>query len=257
MPDLRELQAAFWRSLTAGTAEPSLLGRIRSTPALRAVDRFDIYARMYRDRIVDALREDFPRVGAILRGERFRTLAVSYLAAHPSAHPSLRHVGRALPDFIAGVAPADLPPFLSDLARLEWARGEAFDAPDVEPLGLDDLRAVSPADWGRLRFTLVPAAKLLVVDWPVHEIWAAGEGLDPDAVLPRRTVVRVWRKGFAVYHAAMDGAEETALLHARAGEPFAIICEGLETPDQAAGLLLRWVEDGLIARPTGPPTGPS
>jgi len=257
MPDLRELQAAFWRSLTSGSAEPSLLERIRSTPALRAVDRFDIYARMYRDRIVDALREDFPRVAAILGGERFRTLAASYLAEHPSAHPSLRHLGQELPDFIAGAGLPDLPAFLPDLARLEWARGEAFDAPDVEPLGLDDLRAVSPADWGRLCFTLVPAATLLVFDWPVHEIWGAGEGLDPGAVLPRRTAVRVWRKGFAVYHAAMDGAEETALLHARAGEPFATLCEVLETPDQAAGLLLRWVEDGLIARMTGPPAGPS
>jgi len=246
--DLRELQAAFWRSLTSGAAEASLLGRIRSTPALGAGDRFDIYARMYRDRIVDALREDFPRVAAILGDDRFKALAASYLATHPSAHPSLRHVGRELPNFIAGSAAAGLPAFLADLARLERARGDAFDAPDVEPLGLDDLRAVSPADWGGLRFVLVPAATLLVAGWPVHEIWGAGEDLHADAVLPRRTAVRVWRQGFAVYHAAMDGAEEAALRHAQAGEPFATICEVLETPDEAAGLLLRWVEDGLIAR---------
>ena len=249
MPDLRELQAAFWRSLTSGAAEASLLARIRSTPALGAGERFDIYARMYRDRIVDALREDFPRVAAILGDDRFRALAASYLATHPSAHPSLRHLGRELPGFIAGAAAADLPAFLADLARLEWVRGDAFDAPDVEPLGLDDLRAVPPDRWGGLRFALVPAATLLVADWPVHEIWGAGEGLNADAVLPRRTAVRVWRRGFAVYHAAMDGPEETALLHARAGEPFATICEVLETPDEAASILLRWVEDGLIARP--------
>jgi putative DNA-binding protein len=244
VPDLRELQAAFWRSLTSGTAEASLLGRIRSTPALRADERFEIYARMYRDRVVDALREDFPRVAAILGDDRFKALAASYLATHPSAHPSLRHVGRELPNFIARSVTAGLPAFLADLARLEWARGDAFDAPDVEPLGLDDLRAVSPEDWGGLRFALVPAATVLVADWPVHEIWEAGEG----AVLARRTAVRVWRKGFAVYHAAMDGPEETALRHVRAGEPFATICEVLETPDEAAGLLLRWVEDGLITR---------
>ena len=243
MPDLRELQAAFWRSLTSGSPEASLLGRIRSTPALRADERFEIYARMYRDRVVDALREDFPRVAAILGDERFKALAASYLATHPSAHPSLRHVGRELPSFIARSA-TGLPAFLADLARLEWARGDAFDAPDVGPLGLDDLRAVSPEDWGGLRFALVPAATVLVADWPVHEIWEAGEG----AVLPGRTAVRVWRKGFAVYHAAMDGPEETALRHVRAGEPFATICEVLETPDEAAGLLLRWVEDGLITR---------
>ena len=244
MPDLRELQAAFWRSLTSGSPETSLLGRIRSTPALRADERFEIYARMYRDRIADTLREDFPRVAAILGDDRFKALAASYLATHPSAHPSLRHVGRELPNFIARSATAGLPAFLADLARLERARGDAFDAPDVEPLGLDDLRAVSPEDWGGLRFALVPAATVLVADWPVHEIWEAGEG----AVLARRTAVRVWRKGFAVYHAAMDGPEETALLHVRAGEPFATICEVLETPDEAAGLLLRWVEDGLITR---------
>ena len=247
MPDLRELQAAFWRSLTSGAAEARLLGRIRSTPGLPAAARLGIYARMYRDRIVEALREDFPRVAAVVGEERFQALAGSYLGGHPSAHPSLRHFGRGLPAFIATAPLPGLPAYLADLARLEWARGKVFDAPDAEPLGLDELRAVSPEDWGGLRFALVPAVELLVADWPVHETWAPGESPEEGTVMPRRTALRVWRKGFAVYHAAMDGAEESAVLRLRAGEPFAAICEVLEAPAQAAALLLRWVEDALIA----------
>ena len=249
MPDLRELQAAFWLSLTSGAPEARLLGRIRATPELPAAERLDIYARMYRDRIVEALREDFPRVAAVVGEERFQALAGSYLAGHPSAHPSLRHFGRGLPAFIATAPLPGLPAYLADLARLEWARGNVFDAPDAEPLGLDALRAVSPEDWGGLRFALVPAVDLLIVDWPVHEIWAAGESAGEDTIVPRRTALRVWREGFAVYHAAMDGAEEAALVRLRAGEPFAAVCEVLETPAEAAALLLRWVEDGIIARP--------
>ena len=120
MPALRELQAAFWRSLTGGAAEASLLGRIRSTPELQAAERLGIYARMYRDRIVEALREDFPRVAAVVGEERFQALAGSYLAGHPSAHPSLRHFGRGLPAFIATGPLPGLPSYLADLSRLEW-----------------------------------------------------------------------------------------------------------------------------------------
>jgi hypothetical protein len=100
---------------------------------------------MYRTRLVDGLREDFPRVAALLGDAEFRALAYRYLARHRSTHPSVRDVGCRFTDFIA--SDAALPPFLSDLARLEWARVEVFDASDAEPLRLSDLEALPAPDW--------------------------------------------------------------------------------------------------------------
>jgi hypothetical protein len=251
-PSLRELQETFWRALAerpGASGSPALarplLEVIPPSERLTPSDRLGIYAGMYFWRIVDALREDFPRVAAVLGDEGFADLARGYLARHPSSHPSLRHAGGALPDFIADQPPPGAPAFLADLARLERARVDAFDALDVAALRVDDLRAVPATDWPALRFAAVPAVAVLVSDWPVDRVWD-----DPAArdVPPERTTLRVWREGFAVYHARMDHAEARALARVLAGRSFAAVCDVLDQPETAGALLLRWIEDGLLRR---------
>jgi hypothetical protein len=245
-PALRDLQAAFWRSIAAmpGTAtpDPELLRVVRPGNRLSAADRVDVYAGMYVWRLVEALAEDFPKVAAGLGPEAFGDIVREYLAAHPSTEPSVRQLGRSLPAFLAGREPG----WLADLARLEWTRLEVFDAPDAAPVSLEELRRVPPEEWPELRLASVPALACLVTAWPVHELWA-----DPSrAVEPARTALRVWRDGFLVYQAPMDGAEEAALASLVAGEPFAAVCEAVGDPADAAGLLLRWIADGIVLRPS-------
>ena len=243
-PSLRELQRAFWRSIAsqpgaAAVAERVLLETVRPTPTLAPAERVHIYAGMYFWRIVEALREDFPKVATVLGADGFAELVRGYIAAHPSTEPSIRHVGRALPDFLGGYQPA----YLADLARLESMRLHVFDAPDAAPLTAADLRRVAVEEWPDLRFTVVPACAHLVTAWPVHRLWA-----DPTTALaPARSALRVWREGFIVFHVAMDPVEEQAFDRLVAGEAFAAICEGFDDPAAAAALLLRWVEDGIIA----------
>ncbi len=240
-PSLRELQQAFWRAVTVAP-EPALLAVTTPSATLTSAARLDIYAGMYFCRLLEALREDFPRVAALLGDERFEEVARAYLARHPSEHPSVRHVGRALADFLA----ADVaPPFLADLARLEWARLAVFDAPDATALRLEELLAVPPADWPGLRFEPIVACEVLVSDWPVHRLW---DDAAATTCAPARTALRVWRHGYLVYHAPMDRAEEAACARLMAGDTFAALCEGFEDAEAPAALLLRWIEDGIVAR---------
>jgi len=230
-----------------------------ATP-LPAEERVAVYRRMYLARLVDVLREDYPRVSDVLGAERFAEVARSYVAAFPSTQPSARHVGAAFPDFLA-VAGSDVPAFLPDLARLEWARLEVFDAPDVRALTLADLEAIGATDAPALSFALVPACIVLVAAWPVHEVWkesAAGARLTP-----ARTALRVWREGFSVYHACMDASEEAALARVAADATFAEVCEVFaervsleDAARQAGALLARWLEDGILIRRASRP-GPS
>jgi len=242
-PSLRELQGAFWRSIArepgaAPVPDPLLLETVPPTPTLAPAERVHVYAGMYLWRLVDALREDFPKLATVLGDDGFADLARGYIRAHPSTEPSIRHLGRALPDFLAGYQPA----YLADLARLEWTRLQIFDAPDATPLTAAELRRVAAAEWPDLRFTLVPACARLVTAWPVHRLWA-----DAAALAPARTALRIWREGFFVYQTAMDPAEEAALDRLVAREPFAAVCEGFDAPAEAAALLLRWIEDEIIA----------
>jgi hypothetical protein len=263
MPSLRELQARFSAALTpgrSGAADPALLGLIDGGGALDAAARLAIYADMYRARLEDVLRDDFARVLALVGDDTFTALATRYIARHPSTHPSVRWLGARFADFLA--ADADVPPFLADLARLEWARGGAFDAPDAEPLRLDDLRSMAPEDWPGLRFRPIPACRVIACGWPVHQLWAAAGSDAPAAwpAIPAPTVIRVWREGWSVSHAAMPEREQTAFRLLQRGEPFAALCAALGDtldPETAArevgGLLLRWIEDGLLARLNDPP----
>jgi hypothetical protein len=192
---------------------------------------------------------------AVLGDDAFRAVACRYLAAHPSTHTSVRHVGRRFAGFLAGEPTGHR--FLADLARLEWARVEVFDAPDAEPLRLADLAAVPAPDWPGLRFRPIPACLIVESDWPVHRIWEAAGAPDdePIAVEPGASTLRVWREGFDVSHASMSALEVRAFRALERGVPFAAICAELEgdlEPGAAAqevgGLLMRWLEDGLLVQ---------
>jgi hypothetical protein len=164
-------------------------------------------------------------------------------------------VGRDLPAFLAAGPPPGAPPYLADLARLEWTRLEVFDAPDARALTLADLRRVAPEEWPALRFAPVPAFARLDLAWPVHRAWTAAEAGEAPVLEPAPTALRVWRDDFLVYHAPMDGHEARALARMLEGRPFAAICEvfsDLDGEDAARGagtLLASWIDDGVVASP--------
>jgi hypothetical protein len=260
MLSLRELQlrmaAAISGEASARVLDPGLLALVSDRGELAPAQRLDVYADMYRTRLVDVLREDFPRVAALLGDTEFRAQAHRYLTRHPSTHPSVRYVGGRFADFIAG--DARLPPFLGDLARLEWARVAVFDAADAEPLRLSDLEALAVSDWPTLRLRSIAACLVIDCAWPAHEIWAGAEDAassGASAIRPEPTTIRVWREGGSVSHAAMGALERRVFPLLERGEPFALLCaaaeDGLE-PEAAAravgGLLMRWLEDGLLTR---------
>jgi hypothetical protein len=252
-PSLREVQRLFFDSIASApgalTASPALLAVSAPSATLDAAARVGVYADAYFWRLRDVLAENFSRVAAILGPERFTELAREYVARHPSEHPSLRFLGRELAALIA--RRADMPPALADLARLEWARLEVFDAADCEPLTAQALRSIRPEDWPHLRFAPIPALAVLHTAWPAHELWA---GADAATLTPRLGRVRVWRgRDDRVFHAPMDAGEGEALEHLIAGAPFEVVCRVFDDLPPAAGaervgaLLARWLDDGTLS----------
>lgn len=246
-PSLPELQALFWSALQ-GDVAPALEAAVVSTPGLDGRDRLGIYAAMYHARLRDVLASDFERTEAVLGPETFTEAARRYIAARPSTHPSVRHFGGRFAAFLDAAPPPGAPPWLADLARLEWARVEVFDAPDAEPVGRDALAGVPAEAWPGLTLAAIPALVVVESGWPIDLAWKG------EPVPGRRpTAVRVWRQDGRVFHAAMDHGEPDALAALRAGRPFAEICDAMAHPEpetaaaEAGALLARWLDDGLIA----------
>ena len=253
-PSLHEVQRLFWESVAVQPGQDSI------APAfVRLVHGFDdsdrktrirVYSDAYYLRLRDVLREDFPRVAALLGPERFEDAARGYLEVFPSKQPSVRHLGRALAEFLR--RREDIPKCLADLAQLEWARVEVFDAPDAESATISDFVSVPPDAWPALRFSTIPALQTLRAQYPVHQLWSGDESLD---VAAANTSIRVWRANDCrVLHAPMDERESAGLRKMISGEPFAAICEtfadlpAAEAAEEATALLARWIEDGIIRR---------
>lgn len=296
-PDLRRTQELFWDLIAAPQGVRTGLANLRASGKMDSVDlsfmicgddrlapedRLDIYASMYFYRLRDSLAEDFPKVAAVIGGAAFHNLVTDYLLAHPSRHWSLRHLGAPFAGFLAGHDLSRTLPFLADLARLEWARIEMFDAADADVLTREEAAVAGP----ELHLALIPAATILSIQWNVAPIWRHlehetspddGGGSNSAAVTgdtheefaapaaverpeEKKTPILVWRKGFAVYHRTLQPIESPCLeVVLRDGVVLPDLCEilmgGEKEPDAqaamqtVAGLLGRWLEDGLVVKP--------
>jgi len=267
MPTLNETQRLLWALITAPEGAAAGLAALSSAERavaeslarpggrLSAIERVDIYADMYFYRIRDALKEDFAAVAAVLGETGFHNLITDYLLAHPPSHFSLRHAGRQVPAFLATHAAAEQWPYVSDLALLEWAVLDAFDAPDAPALDVAALRGVPEARWPYLRFIVSPSLRQLRLGWTVHEIWQQGQsGAALGMPLREETLVRVWRQDLRVLHRRMEPVESGALTALAQGAPFADVCEEIALcagasagTERAFELVAEWLSDGLLA----------
>jgi hypothetical protein len=221
---------------------------------------------MYFYRLHDCLAEDFPALLARVGGARFHNLVTDYLLAHPPRHFSLRELGRALPGFLDGHALESEFPALADLARLEWARVDVFDDTNAASLSREEVLELGAAEPEQCGLALIPAARLLRLDASVLPLWKLldrGEGTSEEvasAARPRgeTSAVRVWRKGFAIFHRSMQPDEERCLeALACGGASLAELGEllaGAQPPDAAetqlaqrfAVLLDLWAQDEIL-----------
>ena len=146
---------------------------------LSSFERLEIYNRQYWFRVLGAVSEDFPALRAVIGARRFDTLALAYLREHPSGSWTLRDLGARLPEFLeAYPALAGRRHRLAvDVARLEWAYVEAFDAVRREPLTPDELAGIGP----ETRFALQPHVRLLALRYPLDELVLAVHKATPES----------------------------------------------------------------------------
>jgi hypothetical protein len=232
---------------------------VRDAGGLSGLARLEVYANAYFARIRVVLADCFPVLAASLGEALFHDLATAYLLSHPPRHFSIRQVGDALPDFLAREAAAApfrrRAPAAADLAALERARLDAFDAADSPVEGREALASLPPERWGGLRLHLAPSLRLLRLGWPVERLWAAHERGEPaPEIAPLDHAACVWRRDERVRHRSLDELEDACLTAAVAGASFGLVCERIamergedEAPALAAGFLAGWLDAGFVA----------
>lgn len=250
MNRLQGLQQGFQRAVVT-RAPPDLFAREQ------AEGGFDVYANAYRIRLTAALRDNYPVLHLALGDDLFGALADAYIAQHPSRFRSIRWFGDRLAGFMDAHPELTPHPSLSDLARMDWALRQSFDAANDDPLEVSDLAGLAAEAWPSQRFRLRAAATLLELRWRVEPIWqalnkdAAAETAPPESFYH---IVLVWRDALECKWRSLNREEASGLKALIEGKSFADICEnmmaadGTMTPTAAAMMLRLWVEDGLLVK---------
>jgi hypothetical protein len=248
-PELGELaaiQRAVHAAITGGAPVASAAGLVDGDGDGDGAARLAIYAHAYRARIAGVLASDVPVLRAVV-GADWDGLVRDYLAACPPRHASLREAGDRLADFLAR-GPT---PWLADLARLERARCEVFDAADAIALARADVAALPPDGFAALRLALIPAAIVVPLAGAADDLWAAhhdGADLAGRCPAPGPRTVLVWRRGLEVIHRTLPAAEAAAVALLAAGTTFAEVCAVAGDPAAAIELLLGWLDGGVLDR---------
>jgi hypothetical protein len=253
MSGLARLQGDFQDYLLRGGE--AIGAHVEGGGRVPVATRLGIYAHAYRSRLAAALATNYPALAKLL-DEDFEVLAHAYIDTHDSPYFSIRWYGEELAQFLEQREPYAGAPLLAELARWEWAMTCVFDAADAAPLAPAALGRIRPEEWAQLRFTWHPSVTRLALNWNVPQTWKAltGEGERPALEYHAQgTPWLLWRQDLTTWFRSLPEAEAQVLDAARAGEPFAQLCELLcdavgeaAAPGEAAALLRGWIEAGLI-----------
>jgi hypothetical protein len=254
MPSLAALQHRLQAYVLSGA--PGIAEHVVGTERLPAERRLAIYANTYRARLTEALAANYPVVAKLLGPEGFHALAHASIGAHPSRFSSIRWYGHALEEFLASDGRYAEAPLLAELARWEWAIGEAFDAADSAPIEAASLADIPPERWCELRLDWHPSVRVLALQWNAPQTWTAltTEDERPAAQMheePRPWLI--WRRELKVHYRSLVAAESRLIALARYGSTFGQLCDALcaeldedAAAAQAAAWLGDWVAGGLI-----------
>ncbi|MBL8329498.1 MAG: putative DNA-binding domain-containing protein [Rubrivivax sp.] len=177
-PDAPTWQPAF----AAALLDPDLPAPpgLRAAPGAVLASRLAVYRNNVAHSLIEVLGESFPVLRQWLGEASFRAMALRHLRERPPRSPLMHRCGEELAAWLASLDAAAAHPELSSLARLEWARLEAWQAADAEALSADELHQAlaDPETLGRSALRLHPALSVLVAEQAVVSLWGAHQHED-------------------------------------------------------------------------------
>lgn len=216
--------------------------------SLTPLERVGIYHGMYLVRMRDALATDYEALRHFLGDHGFFELVRDYVQVYPSRSYSLNRLGEQLPEFLrnASVPKRD---FCVDLARLECAISQVFDAPESARLDDAAIAAVASEAWVGARLRPVAAFQLLSFRYPVNAYLQSLRDANHDHPKPKLKPewLALYRRDYAVYRLALRKQAHDLLGDLAAGLPLgqaiaaALARGGRKAPDEEQ--LFKWFRD--------------
>lgn len=253
--NLAEIQELFQSALLGG--DDTILAGLADGPREPKAALLGLYRDAYILRLIEFAENDHELLRAYLGDEAFDAMARAYATAHPSHTRNARYFCSSLPGFLREATPYREHPQLAELAALEKALNDAFDAADAVPLDAAALAAVAVEDWPALTFKPHPSVTRLNLATNAAAIWRAlRAGTEPPApyLLDEPARLIVWRQDQAKFR-ELNAGEALLWDEAAKGASFAGLCELAATyqaPESAAlhtaSVLRGWIAAAFLAR---------
>jgi len=257
MSSLYETQAKFYASITeeSGSAEDLILDGGLLSPT----GRLEIYSDAYKIRLLDVLADTFSAIHTLLGDDDFERVGLAYIESYPSSSYTLADFGHEFPSFAESNSQQQTG-LMREMSEFEWDLHLLFTAQNPQPVKVEQLTNLDSAVWPELRFSLIGACHFVRFHWDVPNLWSAirQEQYRPVEKLAEPQMWLLWRDGLETRFRSIPDAEYRALSLLDQGCSFAGMCEvvcaeedGLEA-ENIAGLLQRWIDDGLFAQISRP-----
>jgi hypothetical protein len=227
------------------------LRMVRPSATLTSLERVSIYRDGYLARMVEALESDFPGLRHYFGEAGFYDLVAAYVDKWPSRSYTLNRLSDHLPEYLA--TRTDLPrhEFLLDLARLELALSEIFDAEESAPLSAEAVAAVAPEAWETARLIPVTAFRLMSFRYPVSEYLGGVDEENPFPALRRKnTWVVAYRRDYRLHRLNLPRPAFELLQSLVAGETVgaAVRKRRAVNQEQLFEWFREWMAEGLFAK---------
>lgn len=198
-----------------------------------AVDkRLEIYKNTLFTNLINVLKSIYPVICRVVGESFFRFAAKEYIKSYPSTAGNLEEYGGRMAEFLAGFQPALGLPYLSDIARLEWAVHQAYHAGDGGRINVAELQGVSLELYQNIRFILHPSCQIIASPYAIYTIWqVAQEGYEGGQAVDNRVgeyVMVVRDSACVVRIVALNNAEYRFLYCLQSGKSLGVAYEEAE-----------------------------
>lgn len=165
---LKELQISFLQAIF--NDDDTILSSILPSP----IDQASRLA-IYRDSVVNilssALEKSYPTLYRYTGKKFFSYLCFQYRKHYQSYSGNLDDYGQEMAHLVTTLSQLTRYPYLTDLAKLDWARHLAYQAADFTSLSAADFTSIPVQNFSQLRLTLHPSTQLLSSSYDIHALW--------------------------------------------------------------------------------------
>ncbi|MFC7420110.1 putative DNA-binding domain-containing protein [Iodobacter arcticus] len=140
------------------------------------------------------LANTYPTVMQLVGEEFFSAMARVFVENSESHSGNLHHDGESFPDFLNTFPHVSDLPYLSDMAKLDWAIHLAHYSADCNSIAIETLASYTPEQFGKLSLILHPAVAIVKSSaWPIYQILMMHHGASPADLNAGGEQVWVWR----------------------------------------------------------------